>query len=243
MTKNEIVMNFVSNMELERNKRGLTQSEMAKKLEMSTSAYRKIINLETQNISIYTMYLMYKMTGKFLYELVNKEVEASEIIRSGRNLSERQKQFVKSIIEFEEQFALEYPEKSNDYVTLIIPTGDVKDGMLWDSVAFKKISIDAHNKALNGRVNCAIQITSNHLHPAYVMNDILLIEKKPIRDGDIGIFINKEDRRAYIRKFRQTEPCRLEPINEYGETFLVDSYDEEDMKKWIKFGRVICKVR
>ena len=36
---------------------------------------------------------------------------------------------------------------------------------------------------------------------------------------------------------------RLTPINNYGETFYVDSDNVDDMSKWIKFGHVLCKVR
>ncbi len=81
------------------------------------------------------------------------------------------------------------------------------------------------------------------MHPVYNLGDILLISKQAIRDGDTGVFVNRENGCAYIRKFHQASPCILAPVNEYGETFLVDSYNKEQMDKWIKFGTVITKMR
>lgn len=243
MTKIEIVENFVKNMETERYRRGFTQAEMASKLGMSTSAYRKLISGETLNIGIYTITTMEKMTGKLLYELVGAKGKTAEIIQNIRNLSEQQKEFVLNIIAFEAGFASKHPTDFAEYVTLITPSGDVKDGMIWDSANFEKIDISYYRQIFGDRIDSAIKITSNHLHPTYVKNDILLIEQKPPRNGDVGIFINQEDRRAYIRKYLQTEPCRLEPVNNLGKIFYVKSEDIEDLGKWIKYGRVICKIR
>lgn len=243
MTKIEIIQNFVRSMEHERYRRGLTQAEMANKLGMSASAYRKLINGETLNINIHTVATMEKMTGKLLYELVGAKGKTAEIIQNIRNLSEQQKEFVLNIIAFEAGFASKHPTDFVEYVTVIVPSGDVKDGMIWDSANFEKINIAYYKQIFGNRINNAIKITSNHLHPTYVKNDILLIERKPPRNGDVGIFINQKDRRAYIRKYLQTEPCRLEPVNNFGETFYVKSEDIEDLGKWLKYGRIICKIR
>lgn len=45
MNKLQIVKSFVENMEIERYRLGYTQAEMALKLDMSPSAYRKIISV------------------------------------------------------------------------------------------------------------------------------------------------------------------------------------------------------
>lgn len=100
MTKIELIEKFVKSMEMERYRRGLTQAEMARKLSMSTSAYRKLINGETLNISIYTIATMEKMTGKLLCELVDANVKNAEILKTIRNLSEHQKNFIMHMITF-----------------------------------------------------------------------------------------------------------------------------------------------
>ena len=77
----------------------------------------------------------------------------------------------------------------------------------------------------------------------YHANDILLIARNPIRDGDTGIFINKVTGLLYIRRLRQTDPWRLEPLTYYGQTFYIDSNNASEMSHWIIFGHVISKTR
>ena len=128
-------------------------------------------------------------------------------------------------------------------ISVLIPTGNMTDGMILDSYNVEKLDVSNYRKAFGDALHIGIRITSNHLHPVYNKGDILLISRNPIRDGDTGIFINAQTKRAYIRKLHQTNPCELTPINNYGETFYVDSDNVDDMSKWIKFGHVLCKVR
>lgn len=242
MDKSEIMENFIRNLEKERVALGLTQAQLAKQLDMSLSGYKKLIAGETSKVDLYVACVMYRLTGKFLCELCDKEIPELEMLRRFYQLKESQKRFLRSVMEFELQF-VERDESGNDYVTLMIPTGNMEDGMIWDSVDLDKVEISAYRKRFDGEINCAVMITGNHLHPVYLKGDILLVSKKPPRDGDTGIFVNRENGCAYLRRFRQTEPCRLEPINEFGETFFVDSNSYEDISKWIKFGKVLAKMR
>ena len=93
------------------------------------------------------------------------------------------------------------------------------DGMIFDSYNVEKLDVSNYRKAFGDALHIGIRITSNHLHPVYNKGDILLISRNPIRDGDTGIFINAQNKRAYIRKLHQKTPCELTPINNYGETF------------------------
>lgn len=61
MTKQELAKNFSLNVERERMRLGFTQAEMAKKLEMSLSGYKKMISGETTRIDSYTVLLMYQL--------------------------------------------------------------------------------------------------------------------------------------------------------------------------------------
>ena len=75
------------------------------------------------------------------------------------------------------------------------------------------------------------------------MGDILLISRRPPRDGDTTIFLNTENSRAYLRRFIQQVPRILQPINGYGESFYIDPYNEDEVKKWVKYGVVLTKMR
>lgn len=245
MTRQEILTNFINNLEMERTALGLTQVQMAQEMEMSVSGYKKLISGSTSRIDLYMAYQTYHLTGKWLFELCGDySSPLLQIVRDIRRLSSTQLRFISGIINFELDFQNETPpDHIDDYVSLIIPTGDVQDGMIWDSANVEKLNVASYRKRFGSDLHCAILITSNHLSPVYHMGDIILISQTAPRDGDTGIFVNKENGRAYLRRYRQTNPIMLEPIIGSGKTFTIDSHDHQEIDKWIKFGRVLCKVR
>ena len=88
--------------------------------------------------------------------------------------------------------------------------------MIWDSANVRKVNIAPYRKRYGSQINAGVEVTSNHLTPVYHMGDILLISRRPPRDGDTTIFLNTENGRAYLRRFIQQVPRILQPINGYG---------------------------
>lgn len=242
MTRFEINENFAENLEKERVRLLLSQKEMASKLELSLSAYKRIINLTTSKVDLLMLYKLYLLTGKTLYELLGVSDQLISLNKKLMSLSPQQMSFIESVVDFENAFK-QNVENVEEYISVFIPTGNMQDGMIYDSSNVEKVNIAEYIAIYGNKINCGIKITSNHLHPVYNLGDILLISKRPIRDGDTGVFINKENGCAYIRKFHQTNPCSLEPLNDYGETFYVNSKDKNGMDNWIKFGVVVAKLR
>lgn len=236
MNRFDINRSFAEHMETERTKLNITQAELADKLGLSLSTYKKIISRETEKIDLYTAYRMAKLTGKTIDELLGGDAPHRATMQKVRALTEQQRIFIESIIDFELQFTDMHTDST--LISVIIPTGNFEDGMVWDSAALEKMEVHCPHT-----VTCGVRITSNHMHPVYVKGDTLLISRRPIRDGDTGIFIDKENGRAYIRKFLQTSPCQLVPLNGLGETLYVDSTDAIAMERWVKFGVVVCRVR
>lgn len=240
---------FAQSTEAERTRLGLSQAEMACELQLSLSSYKRIINSEAGKVDMYTLYLLCNLCNKFAFELIGGDAPFLDTAAHLRDLSAAQLQFVHDIITFEVDFTdsakkVENPVNSiDDYVTVITLTGDMEDGMIFDSFNPRKVYMPQYRKMFGSLLSMGMEITSNHLHPVYHKGDILLISKTPIRDGDVGMFINKETNRTYIRKYHQTNPCTLEPVNNYGEVFTVDSNDPAAMSKWIKFGKILTKVR
>ncbi|MCQ2521100.1 MAG: DNA-binding protein [Lachnospiraceae bacterium] len=243
LSRQEVNRNLILSVERERVALGYTQAQMADALEMSLSGYKKLVGGETERIDIYVVYRLSELTGKFFYELAGRNLGNINYISCLRELSDSQNRFIGSIVDFERDFREKHPADYNDFLSVLVLTGDMKDGMIYDSCNVEKVPIGALRKKYGESLTCGIRVTSNHLHPVYHRDDILLVSKQPPRDGDIGIFISRESNRAYLRKFRQTNPCRLEPVNDYGETFLVNPEKEEDMNRWIKFGKVLAKTR
>lgn len=244
MDKQKLLDNFIDSMERERTRLGFTQSQMAKELGISLSGYKKLIAGETNKVDLYLAYRLSEISGRYIIDLCGAEGPGLEIVKRLPDLTETQIRFAAGVIAFEADFRSQVAsQEAEDYVTMMVPTGNFEDGMIWDSVNLEKVNVAKYRARYGVDIHCAIKITSNHMHPVYHMNDILLVSKQPPRDGDVGIFINKETGRAYLRKYYQTNPIRLVPVNDFGVEYTVDPMDEKDMNQWIKFGKVLAKIR
>lgn len=276
MTHFDLHKQFIEGIERERVRLGYTQQQFADKLEMSLSAYKRMINNTTEKIDLYVAYRLYCLTGKMAYEFTKLTSDRLELSKKLKDLSPMQISYIDGLVDFERSFLQEFSrqkdlsrekdagdfgksrngkvgnttynsssqkENPEDYITVLVPTGNMEDGMICDSAHVIKVKMEHYRKRYGNQISCGIMITGNHLHPTYVKGDILLISRKTIRDGDTGIFINRDTGHTYIRKFRQTSPCQLLPVNGMGEAILVDDTDPDDMERWIKFGQVITKVR
>lgn len=262
MTKFDLYRNLSVNIEKERYRLGLSQQKMADALGISLSKYKIIIsNPMEASVDMFLAHKIQKLTGKTARELCDDDIPELQMLKWFRELPKHRQDAIKYIIEIEHQL----PHDSSidigecigncsnngtcskaavgDCITCFVPTGNMADGMILDSRDFITINVSEYKKNCSERIDCGVKITSNHLHPIYSKDDILLISKRAPRDGDIGIFIYKETRQIFIREFKQTQPCELRPINDYGQILYVDSNSPSDMAKWIKFGTVITTMR
>ncbi len=244
MTRKEVSDNFVLNLERERTSLGLTQAEMAQKLELSTSGYKKMIAGQTAKVDLYIAYRMHLLTGKWFSEFCGEVSEETKIISLLHRLNKPQLRFIKGIVDLE----LAFQDSGNiteteDYVSLLTLTGNQEDGMVWDSFHMEKLNVSCYRRRFGDDLHCALRINSNHFHPVYQSGDILLISQTALRDGDTGIFVNRETSRTYLRRFRQTNSYILESLNDFGISIVIDNNNKEEMAKWIRFGRVLSKMR
>lgn len=246
MTRTQLYKNFADNIEIERVRMKLTQKKMADALQISLSKYKILItNPYEANIDIYLAHQIRMLIGKSVRELCGDELPEMEMIEHFRQLPKHRQDSIRYIIETEYQLNKDAKQDANEeeFTTCYVPTGNMEDGMTLDSRDFITVNIAEYKKMSRERIDCAVKITSNHLHPVYSRGDILLISRRAPRDGDVGIFISKETRQMYIREFKQTNPCELRPITSYGETIYVNSDEKSDMDKWVKFGTVITTMR
>jgi len=226
---------FASGLERKRADLGLTQLQMADLVGVSLSTYRRLINAESELRGLHVVRRLYRRDRTFAFELIGDDDPLLRLVSKLKGLTPSQLAFIDGIVDFELQLRSDPGER---LLTVFCPTGDMEDGMVWDSCSVEKVAVSSNVTAAEG-----IRVTSNHLHPVYVRGDILLIDHRPIRDGDTGIFINRETGRVYLRKFRQTKPCELRPINDFGSVFYVDPDSPGDMARWYKYGVVVSKVR
>lgn len=247
MTRLELQRNFAFTLEQQRVKLGLTQKQMAEELEISESGYRKILRGDVEKIDLYTAYKLHTITGMWIYEMINIHNEHVHLIDGLRCLSARQRKYIYNLVLFEISFNEQNKRTGDngDYVSMIVPTGNFTDGMSYDSMNIEHVEVSRYRPEYGSLITSAVKVTSNHFHPVYHEGDVLLVCNDPPREGDTGIFINTKKSRAYIRKFRQSDPCRLESLILPGviPDVLVDKRDEEDMSQWVKFGYVLTKIR
>lgn len=242
MTRQEIARNFITSMERERVRRGYTQSQMADRLGLSASGYKKIIAGETSKIDLYSAYQIYQLSGKFIFELCGENSVELEAFQKYRNLTSIQKAFVNDILHFEQIFQEKTPN-SKEYISVLVPTGVVEDGMIWDSANIIKVNAASYLHRFSRELHGGILITSNHLQPVYQMGDILLFTKRPPRNGDTAIVLNRVEGRVYLRRFRESGSIQLEPVNEYGVTFELTGKDLSEQGNWIVLGCILTKMR
>lgn len=240
MTEYDIFNEFILNLERERLRLGLSQVNWAEALGLSVSAYKRIISGKNNKIDFFLAYRLYKITGKMFFEFCGLSSERLDLIAKIRRLALPQVNFINDMVDFELQYTNTY---SPDSLNVIIPVGSIEDGMIYDSCALEMLEVPDLFSRFGVSISHGLRITSNHLNPVYHNGDILLISKRPPHDGDIGIFICNDTHRAYIRILRFGSPCRLIPINGYGETIYIDVADPVQANRWLRYGVVVSKLR
>lgn len=238
----EITQKFIEKIEQTRLAKGFTQAQMAEHFGLSLSGYKKMVLGETSKIDLCHLLTLSELSEEPLWNLYGLSNEDANFFQKLHSLSPTQRRFIDGILEYEYSFQTP-PLGDEEWISVIVPSSDFNDGMLWDSANLEKCNVSPYLQMYPGQVDCGLRITSNHMTPIYHAGDLLLISYNAPRNGDIGIFVDKTTGRGYIRRFRQTNPCQLLPLNGRGRVFEVDSNNSEDMDKWIKFGIVITKVR
>ena len=157
-----MVKRFAINIERERFNRGLSQAQMAKKLDMSLASYKRLITCSVERIDLFTAYRLYQLTGKLAYEFLDVSDNSVLNVKSKiLGLSPSQLSFIDGLIEFEKNFAAMHPDHE-DYVTVYIPTGNMEDGMIYDTSNVEKVNVSSYKEKYGNLIHCGIKITSNH---------------------------------------------------------------------------------
>lgn len=207
---------------------------------MSISTYKRIINGETKDISVYTVYLACKLCSISFCELIASDDLRKSCVRVSGQLSPASRRFVEMIADFECEFIKTTPNHE-DYTTLMIPVGNLKDGMTWDSCSVEKINIAPYRELLKNDICCALEITSDHFRPAFIKGDILLLGNDSPVDGDVCIMLNKSTGKAHLRKYsKQDSIITLTPLNGQAAEIRIHL---DDLDKWDLFGIVLTKMR
>lgn len=244
---------FITNIELERARLGYTQTEMAAVLNMTLSRYKKMVLHHVETIPKFEIALaLYPYSHKTVYELCGCVPQELKPLIDYNHLPPHRRAAIDALISTELRlyesifpssttFNHNLRDKEN-YTTCYIVTGNMTDGMLFDAASYKDVYVGNYHHICPESIDFAVEITSNHLHPAYHVGDILLVHRNAPRDGDTGIFIHTKSKRIFVRRFRQSTPTRLEPITPYGQVITIDSSNPMEASEWIKLGYVMTKM-
>ncbi len=105
MTQQKILLNFIDNIEKERVRLNLTQAQMAQKLDMSVSNYKKLIAGQYRRPNLFLAQRLYELTGKLLFEFFDFDSPKLNAISKFMKLSDTQRSFIEGIIDFELAFS------------------------------------------------------------------------------------------------------------------------------------------
>lgn len=236
MNKQELTDIFVTRIEEERIKRNWKQHEIAQKIDMSVSGYRKMISGKTDTVSLYTAYkasvlfdipMVSLCTGSVRMGLINKIQTMPESVCNR----------IDYYLECESKILNSYQELDvqSKYVDVLIPTGFMRDGMQVNSYTVDKILIkDIYDE----EIHKGLLVSENSYVPAYAKGDVLLINETMARNGDIVLLLYAPTRRFYIRKLVIRDDyfeCR--PVSGRGDNFIIT---QEERKQWIDVGHVVA---
>ena len=204
----------------------LTLNALSAQADLSEDTLRSIIYGKSQDIKLSTIIKIADVFECSIDDMIGhpiySEEERSTILKM-RHLCNRSKRSVQFILDFEEKTTLCKSTQGKDIIIVYLPTGNMKDGMFFDSFITEELDISEYPDAIKENTTFALKIITNHFEPAYYQNDILLFSRKHLPEyGDI-IFYLDDDQRIYIRKYTEKG---LEPISNFGKIIPPNQYNK-----------------
>lgn len=204
----------------------LTLNALSIQADLSEDTLRSIIYGKSQDIKLSTIIKIADVFECSIDDMIGHPVYSEEersTISRMRRLCEHSKRSVQFILDFEEKTTLYKSTQRKDIINVYLPTGNMKDGMFFDSFATEELDISEYPDAIKENTDFALKIVTNHFEPVYYLNDILLFSRKHLPEyGDI-IFYLDDEQRIYIRKYTEKG---LEPINNFGEIISSKQYNK-----------------
>lgn len=214
--------------------KGWSIKQLSEKSELPYESVKKLVGGKINNPTIYTLIKIGKALDCGIDFLVTPKENFS---LKSQNLSERALTLLIELASFETHLADYNSLHKTQCITTMVPTGNIYDGMLFDSFYTDTVDISAYHKEFGDIIMCGLKIVGKNLHPTYLNNDILLIAKDryPIGDEN-GIFIVGQ--KVYIRRYIPGYPMELAPINNIGDSLIISDINDVHF-----FGRILTVVR
>ncbi|MCM1157632.1 MAG: helix-turn-helix transcriptional regulator [Bacteroidales bacterium] len=195
----------------------LTLNALSLKADLSEDTLRSIIYGKSQDIKLSTMVKIADVLHCSLDELAGfspyseKELD---IIHRLHLLPDRCLRTIEFILMLEEETILQHSARGVDKIPIYLPTGNMKDGMFYDSSNIELLDISDYPLPLRRITDWGIKIVSRHYEPVYYPNDILLLSQKRFPEFNDTILYVDYSGKLYLRKYAKTG---LEPVNGIGD--------------------------
>lgn len=196
-------------------KEGLTLYTLSQKADLSEDTLRSLIYGKSQDVKLSTISKIADVLHCSVDYLIgrNSWFYDENTLKRIQELSPRSLLTLQALIKIELKSTQEKSENNKDIITVLIPTGNIKDGTYYDNANFTTHDISSYPDSLKKIINLGLLITTDSYEPQYYNNDILLLStvKKP-EYGDVVVYQNN-DGQIFIRRFVQSG---LEPIDKFG---------------------------
>lgn len=213
---------FRKNLKSELQKKKITLSYLSVQADISEDTLRSIIYGKSQDIKLSSILKIADVLDCSLDSLIGRSiytVQEEQIIKRLRNLSEHSLRAVQVLIDLEEKTSLQSSCSGKETLTVFLPTGNVKDGIFYDSNRFETLDISNYPDKLKKDLSFGLKMLTSNFEPLYFINDILLLSNKNTPEYNDNVLYIDYSGRLYLRKLT---PFGLEPLSQFGKRIPAD---------------------
>ena len=217
---------------MERNGWGI--KDLSEKSGIPYDSIKKLMSGKINNPTCYTLFKISQSLGCSLDYLIDRDSIYGIAVPK---LPNRAFSLIKEIANFEIYLQEQSHLSGTDFAPILIPCGEMYDGMIYNSISIESIDISAYDHSLRDIIMCGIKIIGDKLSPTYVDGDILLIAKDrfPV-NNEIGIFLIGHN--MYIRKYVMGDSITLKSFDYQTEPIIINDIDDIRF-----FGRIVTVIR
>lgn len=213
---------------------GWSIKDLSEKSGIPYDSIKKLMSGKINNPTCYTLFKISQSLGCSLDYLIDRDsIYGIEVPK----LPNRAFSLIKKIANFEIYLQEQSRITGTDLAPVLIPCGEMYDGMIYNSISIESIDISAYEHLLRNIIMCGIRIVGDKLSPTYIDGDILLIAKDrfPV-NNEVGIFLIEHN--MYIRKYIMGDSITLESFDSKTEPIIINDIGDIHF-----FGRVVTVIR
>lgn len=229
---------FRHNLKTKLKQQKLSLNSLAELSDLSEDTLRSVIYGDSRDIKLSTLIKIADVLKSSIDELIDRKYYSHEeykLFSEIHTLPKSSLDVIHTIVKLERHCLLTKSKSGKYTVPLLIPTGNIKDGMYYNGSTYDTLDISEYPRDLRDSISFALKITTNNFSPIYSVNDILLVTTKHRPEYyDIIIYINKSGK-LFIRKYTELS---LESINGFGNIILT-----KDISNYTPLGVILKVVR